>query len=229
MNGAQTQIMVVEDEALVALDVQTKLENLGYSVIASIRSGEEAVRTACEMRPDLILMDIHLQGDMDGISAAASIQASSPTPVAYMTADGDQRTFYRARMTEPLGYIIKPFDEQQLQATIKAALNMHLVKVTREDADLEYANPIESAVELKQKRQELAALNAAFQKHLKASDEESRNSQAFLNYVKDIVNQIQQSLEELNYRLINEQFQIESLPIDNLALDVPNADAEISS
>ncbi len=104
------QILVVEDEAIVALDIQSKLEDLGYTVIALIRSGEEAVQTACEMRPDLILMDISLQGSMDGISAAACIQECNPTPVVYMTAHGDKDTLHRAKMTEPLGYIVKPFD-----------------------------------------------------------------------------------------------------------------------
>ena len=225
----RAKILVVEDEAVVAMDIQTKLENLGYSVIASIRSGEEAVQIACEMRPDLILMDIHLQGAMDGISAAACIQASSPIPVAYMTAHGDQETFYRAKMTEPLAYIIKPFDEQELQATIEAALNMHHLVVLREDAEREYAIAVETAVQLGQKQRELAALNTTFQKQLAASEEESRNSQALLKCVKDIVIQIQQSLDELDNRLRDEPLQIASLPIDNLTFDLPNADTHPSS
>ena len=88
----RTQVLVVEDEAVVAMDIQSKLEDMGYSVMALIRSGEEAVQTACEMRPDLILMDISLRGDMDGISAAALIQECNPTPLVYMTAHGDPET-----------------------------------------------------------------------------------------------------------------------------------------
>ena len=224
----RAQILVVEDEAVVALDVQTKLENLGYSVIALIRSGEEAVRAACEMRPDLILMDIHLQGDIDGISAAARIQVSNPTAVTYMTADKDQETFYRAKLTEPLGYIIKPFDERELEATVEAALNMRRIIVAQEDADPEYSCAIEPAGELAQKHREVAALNTAFQKQIKGSEEESRSRQAFLRYVTDIVNQIQQSLDELNNRLRDESFQAESIPFDNLTFGVPNADSHTS-
>ena len=77
----RAQILVVEDEAVVAMDIQCKLEDLGYSVIALVRSGKEAVQTAREMGPDLILMDIILKDDMDGISAAARIQEFNPTPM----------------------------------------------------------------------------------------------------------------------------------------------------
>ena len=117
------QILVVEDETVVALDIQNQLEDLGYSVIASIRSGGEAVQTAGELLPDLILMDIHLQGVMDGISAAACIQECNPIPVIYMTAHGDKETLQRAKMTGPLGYIIKPIEEQDLLAA-KASATM---------------------------------------------------------------------------------------------------------
>ena len=99
---ARAQVLVVEDEAVVAMDIQTKLEDLGYSVLALIRSGEEAVESAHEMRPDLILMDISLHGEMYGISAAASIQQYKPNPLVFMTAHGDKDTLHRAKMTGPL-------------------------------------------------------------------------------------------------------------------------------
>ena len=161
----RAQIMVVEDEAIVAMDIQSRLEDLGYSVIASIRSGEEAVRTAGEMRPDLILMDINLQGDMDGISAAACIQERNPTPVVYMTALGDKETLHRAITTEPMGYIIKPIDEQKLRAAVEVALNQHRMVVEREAAQREQAKEavMERTVDLAQRHRELSALNTAFQ------------------------------------------------------------------
>ena len=227
MDGAQ--ILVVEDEAVVAMDIQIKLMNMGYSVVALIRSGEEAVQTASEMCPDLILMDIRLQSEMDGVTAAACIQASNPTPVVYMTAHGDQETLGRARTTEPRSYIIKPFDEQEFQVTIEAALNVQHRVVIRENSEREYANAMEGAVKLAQRQQELSALNSAFQKHLRAIAGGSRDSQAFPRYVKNIVNQAQQSLDKLNYQLQDEPFQNGSLPIDDLTLDYTNADAETSS
>jgi len=197
------QVLVVEDEAVVAIDIQSKLEDLGYSVIALIRSGEEAVQAACEMRPDLILMDIKLQGDMDGISAAACIQDRNPTPLVFMTAQGDKDTLHRAKMTEPLGYIIKPFDEQDLRAAIEVALNKHHMVVTREIAQREHAKEAvrERTVELAQRHRELAALNTAFQKHLKVRDEDARNGQDLRLYVKDVVNRIQALLDDLNHHL----------------------------
>ena len=196
----RAQVLVVEDEAVVAIDIQSKLQDLGYSVIALIRSGEEAVQTACEMRPDLILMDINLQGEMDGISAAACIQKNNSTPVVYMTAHGDSETLRRAKMTEPLGYIIKPFDEQGLRATIEVALNKHHMVATREAAQREHAKEAvrERTVELAQRHRELAALNTAFQKHLKVRDEEAGDCQELRRYVKDVVNRMQGLLDDLN-------------------------------
>ena len=227
----RAQILVVEDEAVVAMDIQSKLEDLGYSVIALIRTGEEAVQTACEMRPDLILMDISLQGDMDGIAAAACIQACNPTPLVYMTSHGDKDTLHRARMTEPLGYVIKPFDERDLRAAIEVALNKHHMVVTREGAQREHAKEavMERTVELAQRHRELSALNTAFQKHLKVRDQETRDSQGFRLYVKDVVNQIQGLLDELNYHLQSESSQIGPLPANILMLDIPVSDAECRS
>ena len=224
------QILVVEDEAVVAMDIQAKLEDLGYSVIALIRSGEEAVQTACEMRPDLILMDIHLQGDMDGISAAACIQERNPTPVVYMTALGDEETLHRAKMTGPLGYIIKPFDEKDLRAAIEVALNKHHMVETREAAQREHAKEAvrDRTVELAQRHRELSALNNAFQKHLKVRDEETRNSQDLRSYVKGAVNRIQGLLDDLNRHLQDESLPIGPLPLNSPVLDIPVSDAETS-
>ena len=227
----RAQILVVEDEAIVAMDIQSKLEDLGYSVIASIRSGEEAVQTACQMRPDLILMDINLQGDMDGISAAACIQERNPVPVIYMTAHGDQETLNRAKMTEPMGYIMKPIDEQNLRATIEVALNKHQMVATREAAQREHAKEAvrERTVELAQRHRELSALNTAFQKHLEVRDEGIRNHQELRGYVKGVVNRIQGLLEDLNNYLQNESFQFGTQPINDPTLDVLVSDEETSS
>ena len=168
----RAQILVVEDEAVVAMDIRSRLEDLGYSVTASVRSGEEAVRSACEIQPDLVLMDINLQGDMDGISAAACIQERNPTPVVFMTAHGDQDTLRRAIMTEPLGYIIKPIDEQKLRAAIEVALNKHHMLVARDamQRNLAKETAMERTVELAQRHRDLSALNAAFQLASTCSD-----------------------------------------------------------
>ena len=227
----RTQVLVVEDEAVVAMDIQSKLEDMGYAVMALIRSGEEAVQTACEMHPDLILMDISLQGDMDGISAAALIQECNPTPLVYMTAHGDPETLKRATITEPLGYIIKPFDDHNLRAAIEIALNKHHMVVTRETAQREHANEAVRArtVELAQRHRELTALNNAFQKHLNVRDQEARYCQELRQYVKDVVNRIQESLDELSYRLQDDSIEIGPLLNRNHRLDHPICNEETSS
>lgn len=121
----QIQILVVEDEALVAEAIRRKLEKMGYDVPLTASSGEEAIKIADESSPDLVLMDIILQGKMDGIEAAGQIHSLFNIPVVFLTAYSDERTILRARITEPFGYIIKPFKERELQVAIEIALFKH--------------------------------------------------------------------------------------------------------
>ena len=116
------QVLVVEDEAIVSMDLRYKLEAMGYSVPAAVSSGEEAVEAASQLHPDVVLMDIGLSGEMDGIDAAAQIRDQFDVPVVYVTAYIDKATLERAQTTEPSGYIIKPFDDAKLQATIEMAI-----------------------------------------------------------------------------------------------------------
>lgn len=127
---ASARILVVEDEAVVAAAVQTCLENLGHQVAASAASGEEAVRKAVALDPDLVLMDIRLKGKMDGIEAAERIHRSLRIPVIYLTAHSDDETLLRARVTDPYGYVLKPFDEK----TLKAVIEMTLFRAVRHAA-----------------------------------------------------------------------------------------------
>ena len=117
------KIMVVEDERIVALDLARQLTDLGYDVVATAYSGEEAVDKLQETHPDLVLMDIVLAGKMDGIQAAEKITALSGAPVVYLTSYADDKTFRRATLTGPSGYILKPVEKKQLQVTIALALN----------------------------------------------------------------------------------------------------------
>jgi len=120
-----TKILVVEDEAIVAESIKIKLKKMGYSVISTASSGDEAVRKTGEYLPDLVLMDIVLQGEMDGIEAAKQIHTNFKIPVLYLTAYSDDKTLVRAKITEPFGYIIKPFKERELQVAIEIALFKH--------------------------------------------------------------------------------------------------------
>ena len=121
----QTRILVVEDESIVALDIQERLESLGYDVPATVAAGEKAIEQAGLLRPDLVLMDIHLQGQMDGIEAADHIRRQFGIPVIYLTANADHPTVERAKFTEPFGYVIKPFEESELHTAIEIALYKH--------------------------------------------------------------------------------------------------------
>ncbi len=122
---SETRILVVEDERIVALDLQDRLKTLGYSVPATVARGEDAIQKAMELRPDLVLMDIQLKGDMDGIEAASRIQSHLDVPVIYLTAHADQGTVDRARVTAPYGYVLKPFEDRELQTAIDMALYRH--------------------------------------------------------------------------------------------------------
>ncbi len=116
------QVLIVEDEVIVSMDLRYKLESLGYSVPAEIRSGEEAVVAASQLHPDVVLMDIRLSGEMDGIDAAEEIRRRFNIPVIYVTIHADEDTLARAKRTEPSGYILKPFDDAKLRAVVEMAV-----------------------------------------------------------------------------------------------------------
>ncbi len=116
------KILVVEDEAVTGMDIQKSLTELGYSVCAIATTGELAVRKAGELHPDLILMDIMLAGKMNGIEAAELIKRQYHIPVVYLTAYSDDSFLAKAKLTEPFGYILKPFREMELKTTIEMAL-----------------------------------------------------------------------------------------------------------
>jgi PAS domain S-box-containing protein len=118
-------ILVVEDERLVAKDIQNILTRIGYEVPHVVSTGEEAISKAQETRPDLVLMDIMLKGTIDGIETAGVMQGRFDIPVVYLTAFGDQETVRRARDTQPFGYLLKPFTEGDLRSAIEIALHKH--------------------------------------------------------------------------------------------------------
>jgi putative two-component system response regulator len=118
----KARIMIVEDEEIVADDIRASLEKMGYAVCAMASTGEEAVKKATETHPDLVLSDIMLEGAVDGITAAEQIRTQVNIPVIYLTAYADNDTMERAKITEPYGYIIKPFQDRELQIAIEIAL-----------------------------------------------------------------------------------------------------------
>jgi PAS domain S-box-containing protein len=130
------KILVVEDEIIVAWDIKETLEKLGHTVVDLVVSGAEALGSAFHEQPDLVLMDIRLEGDIDGITAGDEIYQQLSIPVVYLTAHADEITLARATKTDPFGYIVKPFQAQSLQSTIKVALQRHQVEAS---ADLTQA------------------------------------------------------------------------------------------
>ncbi|HBB33365.1 MAG TPA: hybrid sensor histidine kinase/response regulator [Cyanobacteria bacterium UBA9273] len=122
---SSAKLLVVEDEEIVALDIETTLKHLGYKVVAVVASAEEAIVTSATTQPNLVLMDIMLKGDVDGIQAAEVIRQRFHIPVIYLTAYADLNTLERAKISEPFGYLLKPFEEKELHTTIEIALSRH--------------------------------------------------------------------------------------------------------
>ena len=121
-------IFIVEDEAIVASDIRETLISLGYTVPGMAKSGESALEKIGQSHPDLVLMDIHLAGKMDGVEAAGKIHVLYDIPVIYLTAYADKLLLERAKITEPYGYVLKPYDERELHSVIEMALYKHRIE-----------------------------------------------------------------------------------------------------
>ncbi|KAM3100644.1 ATP-binding protein [Phormidesmis sp. 146-12] len=119
------QILIVEDESIIALDIQSSLLNAGYEVVAIATCAVEALENVAQFQPDLVLMDIRLRGEIDGVETAEKIRQTFHLPVVYLTAHADENTLSRAKITEPFGYILKPFEDRELITTIEIALSRH--------------------------------------------------------------------------------------------------------
>jgi diguanylate cyclase (GGDEF)-like protein/PAS domain S-box-containing protein len=136
--SVQKRILVVEDETIVSLDLQNSLKILGYEVVGAASNGPEAIAKAESTRPDLVLMDIILKGDMDGVQTAEAIHARLNVPVIFLTACADEATLQRAKVTEPFGYMIKPFEERELHGHIEIALYKHRMERQLRDSEERY-------------------------------------------------------------------------------------------
>ena len=118
-------ILVTEDESIVRKDIERSLKKLGYNVVGSADTGEKAVELAKKLMPDLALMDIMLKGGMTGIEAAEEIKRSIDIPIIFLTAYADESTLSKAKVTEPHGYILKPFKEIDIHTSIEMAIHKH--------------------------------------------------------------------------------------------------------
>ena len=200
----RTKILVVEDERIIAKDIKMSLENWGYDVCALVASGEDVIERAKRENPSLVLMDIKLKGEMDGIETVNQLRSYLDVPVVYLTAHADDNILQRAKVTEPMGYLVKPFKDIELHSAIEMALYKHKMEAEREKAydeleikveertsELVIANEmlekeikgriqtelalIERGKELENKTHELEEVNAALKVLLKHRDEDKKD------------------------------------------------------
>jgi AmiR/NasT family two-component response regulator len=129
------RILIVEDEPIISNDIKASLAKLGYEVCGWVASGASAVKSAEDLRPDLILMDIILQGDMNGIEAANIINKRFNIPIIYMTGNADMETIQSARDTNPYGYVLKPVNSMNLFSVIDTALRRHNLEKDLRDSE----------------------------------------------------------------------------------------------
>ncbi len=138
------RILIVEDEMIVAQDIRHAVEACGYTVVAVIHSGEEAIEWAAKSHPDLVLMDIMLEKDMDGLEAAEKIHSSLDIPIIFLTAYANDQTLQSAKISEPFGYLIKPFIERELKATLEIAFYKHELEQELRNSKKKYKNIFEN-------------------------------------------------------------------------------------
>jgi len=131
ISSNEPRALIIEDEALIAEELRERLAGLGFSVIAAVDSAEEGVEIATRERPDLVLMDIRLKGEKDGVQAAQEIRQQVDLSIVYVSAHSDRLTVERAKRTEHDGFLLKPFHRRELQSTIQIALERRAIRARR--------------------------------------------------------------------------------------------------
>ena len=144
------RILIVEDEQIVALDMRDTLREMGYDVVGTTGRGEQAVDLARTLTPDLVLMDIHLAGPLDGVAAADRIRQAGGPPVVFVTAFDDTRTVDRAKVGEPYGYLLKPFNVRELRVVIEMALFHHRMQQERARLTRELRDALREVAQLQE-------------------------------------------------------------------------------
>jgi putative nucleotidyltransferase with HDIG domain len=140
------RVMIVENDSLIAKDIKYTLESLGYEVTSIAFSGKEAIKKVKADNPDLVLMDIVLNGNLDGIHAASKIRKYANIPIVYLTAYADNKILQRAKITKPYGYIIKPFKDGELRTTVEIALYKHRTEQKLRESSDKLRKALESTV-----------------------------------------------------------------------------------
>ncbi len=170
-----TKILIVEDEAITSLDIQRSLETMGFEVVSTASNGIESIQKARDLKPDLILMDIMLKDEMDGIEAAGKISTFFDVPIIYITSYSDENTFKRAKLTKPYGFITKPFNYQELRASIEIAIYKHEFDKKLKESEARFHSLYENsfdAILLTKPSGDILAANPAAQKIFDMTEEE---------------------------------------------------------
>ena len=141
------KLLIVEDQVIIALDLKNTLENLGYDVLGIAGSGEECLEMVSRDKPDLVLMDIMLSGDIDGITAATILRAAYDIPVIYLTAHSDEAFLKKANLTGPYGYIVKPIEEKDLYTSIEIALHRSVLDRDLRKSEIKYRTLFEQSLD----------------------------------------------------------------------------------
>jgi PAS domain S-box-containing protein len=142
MNRAR--ILIVEDQAILAMSLENMLDRLGYAVLQPVSTGEDAIAAVEDEQPDLVLMDIHLAGDMDGITAAGRINSFSDVPIVYLTGHSDEPLVQRAMLTNTYGYLIKPVSIEDLRVNLNITLHQHVLDKKLQQSEVRYRNIVEN-------------------------------------------------------------------------------------
>lgn len=171
------KILIVEDEPLIALDIKRRLLRLSYEVAAITNSAETALAAVAQFQPDLVLMDIQIEGDINGIQTAAQIRTQYRIPIVFLTAHADQVTLNQAKATQPFGYIVKPFENHDLSTAIEIALSRHQADLTTQQA--------------LERERELHELKSRF---VSVVSHEFRNPLAVIQFALDMLNQTDEAI-----------------------------------
>ena len=139
------RIMLVDDEAIITMQLEKRLASMGYEVVGIASSGEQSLQLARELKPDLVLMDIVMPGDVDGIEAASRIRSELDIPIVFLTAFADETYLERAKGADPFGYLVKPFHEKEVHASIEVALHRGMIEKRFRDRERLYGVIMEKA------------------------------------------------------------------------------------
>ncbi|PID59417.1 MAG: hypothetical protein CR986_05970 [Ignavibacteriae bacterium] len=141
----KSKILIVEDEVIIAMEIADRLQSMGYDVLRIVANGKDAIACAINEKPDLILMDIMIQGPIDGIETATKIQERINIPVIYLTANADEATLERAKVSDAFGYLIKPFEEKELNTTIEMSLYKHRMELKLRESEQRYRSLVSNS------------------------------------------------------------------------------------